>query len=154
MALLLVVAVSLGVATAGIVGRSVVRHGSLEAANQHYRRQLSANLPPTAIPWRAEQEEIATDDDPDFLRPVEDPKSQFSGGFEEKMPLEEAQYILGLTDEDMLNERKLTSAHRRIMARNHPDRGGSLFLASKINEAKAVLIPFASKPSDSPPKKQ
>jgi len=38
-----------------------------------------------------------------------------------------------------LNQTKLKEAHRRIMLLNHPDRGGSPFLASKINEAKDLL---------------
>ncbi|CAH1452161.1 unnamed protein product [Lactuca virosa] len=35
---------------------------------------------------------------------------------------------------------KVTEAHRRVMVANHPDIGGSHYLASKINEAKYKLI--------------
>ncbi|KAF9358064.1 DnaJ sub C member 15 [Mortierella sp. NVP85] len=62
----------------------------------------------------------------------------YKGGFEAKMDKREAALILGLK-ESGLNSAKLKEAHRRIMLLNHPDRGGSPFLASKINEAKDLL---------------
>ena len=35
---------------------------------------------------------------------------------------------------------KIKEAHRRVMVANHPDSGGSHYLASKVNEAKDMLI--------------
>ncbi|KAK3015697.1 hypothetical protein RJ639_006186 [Escallonia herrerae] len=35
---------------------------------------------------------------------------------------------------------KVKEAHRRVMVANHPDAGGSHYLASKINEAKDVML--------------
>ncbi|EPT05582.1 hypothetical protein FOMPIDRAFT_1082749, partial [Fomitopsis schrenkii] len=46
----------------------------------------------------------------------------------------EAIAILGLKDGPQLTIR-FTEAHRHIMIANYPDRGGSPYLASRINEA-------------------
>ena len=77
------------------------------------------------------------------------------GGFQSKMDRREAILILGLKcvfapllsilhltsdSRDGPSARtKLKDAHRGIMIANHPDRGGSPYLASKINEAKDLL---------------
>ncbi|KAG8738184.1 mitochondrial import inner membrane translocase subunit TIM14 [Ceratobasidium sp. 414] len=60
------------------------------------------------------------------------------GGFKAKMDRKEAIAILGLKEGPQFKTR-LKDAHRNIMLANHPDRGGSPYLASKINEAKDLL---------------
>ena len=35
---------------------------------------------------------------------------------------------------------KVREAHRRVMVANHPDAGGSHYIASKINEAKDMML--------------
>ncbi|CAH7667942.1 DnaJ subfamily C member 19 [Phakopsora pachyrhizi] len=60
------------------------------------------------------------------------------GGFQPKMDRREAKDILGLK-ESQVTKNRLKDSHRRIMLVNHPDRGGSPYLASKINEAKDLL---------------
>lgn len=37
------------------------------------------------------------------------------------------------------NKAKITERYRKLMQLNHPDAGGSPFIASKVNEAKDVL---------------
>ena len=53
------------------------------------------------------------------------------------MSREEALRILGLTGDPAAAE--VAEAHRRLMMSNHPDHGGSAYLAAMINEAKQVL---------------
>ena len=56
----------------------------------------------------------------------------------EEMSESQALDILGLK-EDAIKE-DIIQAHRRMMQKVHPDRGGSTYLATKINAAKVLLI--------------
>ncbi|WP_295393041.1 sulfate transporter CysZ [uncultured Thiodictyon sp.] len=55
-----------------------------------------------------------------------------------RMVAEEARAVLGLTAQ--AGPEEVLAAHRRLMLRLHPDRGGSDYLAAKLNEAKDVLL--------------
>ena len=61
----------------------------------------------------------------------------YRGGFEPKMTRRQAGLILGASPSAPAH--KVREAHKRIMLLNHPDRGGSPYMAAKINEAKDYL---------------
>lgn len=92
-------------------------HGELEAADPPSLRLLEAYLDHVhGTAWR---------------------RAPASGGGGE-MSLEEAYAILGL--EPGAEAAEIVEAHRRLMQRMHPDRGGSDYLAARINEAKRRLL--------------
>ncbi|CAK7202643.1 mitochondrial import inner membrane translocase subunit TIM14 [Sporothrix curviconia] len=65
-------------------------------------------------------------------------KAFYKGGFESKMTKKEATLILSLNERAVTKD-KIRKAHRTLMLLNHPDRGGSPYLATKVNEAKELL---------------
>lgn len=62
----------------------------------------------------------------------------YKGGFLPEMTRREAAQILGIRESSP--EQKIKEAHRKIMIANHPDAGGSSYIATKINEAKDMLL--------------
>ncbi len=65
-------------------------------------------------------------------------RKYYEGGFQAVMTRREAARILGVRES--VAQDKVKEAHRRVMQANHPDAGGSDYLASKINEAKDHLL--------------
>ena len=54
------------------------------------------------------------------------------------MPVEDARKLLGVSPQASLSE--IREAHRRLIARVHPDAGGSEELANRVNVARDTLV--------------
>jgi hypothetical protein len=72
---------------------------------------------------------------PDWRQSSEQEESSTSSG---PLTREEALSILSLSGQP--SKQEITQAHRVLMQKMHPDRGGSTYLAARINAAKDVLI--------------
>eukprot|EP01035_Chromulina_nebulosa_P019652 gene19652-25567_t len=54
------------------------------------------------------------------------------------MTRREAALILGVRESS--KPERVKEAHRRVLLINHPDKGGSAYISTKINEAKSLLL--------------
>jgi len=107
--------VGLGMAAVGLAGRVVSRHAPKAFANMEQAMKNVQNLDSGA--WANSK--------------------YHKGGFETKMTKREAALILGVRP--TATKKTIKENHKRIMLLNHPDRGGSPYMAAKINEAKDFL---------------
>ena len=55
-----------------------------------------------------------------------------------KMTVKVAREIFGV--DPIYSKEQIIQRHRELMQKNHPDRGGSDYLAAQINQAKDILI--------------
>lgn len=68
--------------------------------------------------------------------PAAAPKT-WQGPFEKKMSHYEARMILGLSEN--YSKGDVQKRYHELMQKNHPDKGGSNFLACKVSEARNIL---------------
>lgn len=90
-------------------------------------RLMAAYLDRTHADWRDEAGEVHPGDED---RPPPPPG--------DAMRRDEALKVLGLEAGASIDEIK--AAHHRLIAGLHPDKGGSAYLAAKINEARDILL--------------
>jgi hypothetical protein len=74
----------------------------------------------------------------DWTSTAPDPEPASPPRTRSTMARDEALKVLGLDAGATADD--VRAAHRRLIQQNHPDKGGSDYLASKINEAKDVLL--------------
>lgn len=113
-----VVILGLGIAAVGYAGRAILRVAPKAAENLQTKLN---SLPKT----------------PTFSSSIFTDTRYYKGGFETKMSRREAALILGISPN--ASKAKIKEVHKRIMILNHPDKGGSPYIAAKINEAKDLL---------------
>lgn len=74
----------------------------------------------------------------DSWREDDNPEQAQPSSAGEQMDVAKAYKILGLSPG--CSREEIVEAHRKLMQKNHPDRGGSDFLAAQINQAKDLLL--------------
>lgn len=121
----------------GAYGSSLVLQSVVEARKKRAEEAAKNPQPEGGESQEQQQQAAAGASSSGFFSIFSFSKGFYDGGFEEKMTRREAALILGVRE--TATREKIRDAHRRVAMLNHPDQGGSPFLAQKINEAKEVL---------------
>ncbi|GAA5524528.1 co-chaperone protein DjlA [Microbulbifer aestuariivivens] len=67
-----------------------------------------------------------------------------NGAEHQEQPMTAAEAFRILDIEESASREEIVAAHRRLIQKLHPDRGGSDYLAARINSAKAFLLKHRS----------
>jgi hypothetical protein len=116
------VIIGAGIAAASLLGRAVVRHGGFKNA------------------IRAAYEKIDLEGPESPNKQKQQGKNPFSGPLPGSLTRKEAILILNMSEREAKDPKTIREKHRQLMMKNHPDQGGSPYLALKINEAKDTLL--------------
>ena len=117
------------------------QHKSSSQEQQQQQQQQQAAPEWTWEDAQKQAEELyarATNISFDSLKESAYARNFYQGGFEDKMSRREAALTLGVRESSDLA--RIKEAHRRLLRANHPDIGGSSYIASKVNEAKELLL--------------
>lgn len=120
----------LGVAASAIVAKQGIKVGQKLAENPEYLKKMQA----TAAGFKGMKGAFKMPNLGAFTGKF---TGNTAGGFDATMSRGEAAKILGIGERS--NKAQIKEAHRKVMMLNHPDRGGSPYIASKINEASECL---------------
>jgi DnaJ family protein C protein 19 len=122
---------------ASLVGMAGALYGGSKIANYIASRPTAPQQPEAGQEPNASEQEAGPKQQASFFASLF-ARGFYEGGFEDQMTRREAALILGVRE--TATREKIREAHRRMALLNHPDTGGSPFLAQKINEAKELLL--------------
>lgn len=113
----------------------------LEEMRKEEEKHEELKKPNEGEPEHQQKQQSAEEDRPreNIFRQWFDVGSKYyEGGFEDQMTRREAALILGVRESS--SPERIKAAHRKLLVLNHPDTGGSTYMAGKINEAKELLL--------------
>lgn len=127
---------SLIAATFGVAGAAFGASKLLE----YYaaKKAAAAAAPPPSTDKDQQQQQQPGSSGGGWFGSLLSPGAFYQGGFEDTMTKREAALILGVRES--ATREKIREAHRHMSRANHPDTGGSAYLATKINEARDMLL--------------